>query len=422
MSTVDSSPGGSRLLTVAVITAWCFLYFDGLWGYLQHLAFGKKVVPGSVWLLLLLIVGFSGFSFKIGTKAARVALTVVLAWSAWMLLVLIVASQGSFSSPFRIAFGFFTNYWPIFLLVIWMNSAVRVDRKLAALMIACCTVPVLGLGITQGVLQDSLDIGRRIAEDANTNNLGFFGMRRANSIFAHAEDLGFFGAAISAIGVAMVFYSKRASIRLAGFFVFLMAVAATYFTFTRAAYLAASFSTAAALAIVWRERNARMPYLATMPYVFALIAALVFYGAAIVSGLSEGLMSNHSLVDRFYGNNYYFRELEREGWYAYLTGLGWFVGGHHRALFAIDNQYLSLVLSTGLIGLVAWLVTTGLIWRRLVDVRISAPSAPLTLGLIAACSPWLGLAFFNVTNSFVMFALLVVILVGNSRESAPSIH
>lgn len=102
---------------------------------------------------------------------------------------------------------------------------------------------MLALGFAQGVFKDSFAIGRWISEEGGAFNLGFFGNRRANSIFAHSEDFGFFSAMIASVALAYL-VAKRSNLgqKIISAVVFLGALACVYLTYTRAAYMMLAFA------------------------------------------------------------------------------------------------------------------------------------------------------------------------------------
>jgi hypothetical protein len=407
---------GSRGIASALIfVAWCLLYFDGLWGYTQTLTLGQKKLPSSI---LVLILGAYLIAKLKGEKNDRLALTIAKTsylWACWMTCVLLIASQESFSNPFRIAFGFYVNNWPTFLIIPALLATLQIEARLAKIVLVAFSIPTLALGVAQGISQDNFEIGRKIAADAASFNLGFYGQRRANSVFGHAEDLGYFGSVASSVALTYLISSKSLTNKLWALILLTLSLLATYYTLTRATYIATAFSLTTVLILEYSRSNPKAMKLVTyLPGIYALTAAIVFFGAPLLRILDSGLLSTASLGDRFYGNAYYLQEIGKDGWLNYFTGLGWFVGGHHRAFFAIDNQYLGLLLSSGFVGLLFWLAVTIMIWRWLILAYIANPS-PLMHGIVAGCSTWLAIAFFNVSNTFPLFAIAGV-LVGHSRN------
>jgi hypothetical protein len=396
-------------LAAAFFFSWYFLYVDGLWGYSQHLILKKKYIPTSVFVLIiggLILLNRR----KNADETDELIHPVLFSWICWMLIVLLMASNVNLSHPFRIAFGFYVNYWHLFLAAIAINSSFRIKEQHFIVLLFTAAMPVIALGIAQGVMKDNFAIGNWIAQEAAAFNLGFFGSRRANGAFAHAEDLGFFSAIVMSVAFALFLSKKETIWRMGMAVVILGCLLATFFTFTRATYLVAATALAATFYIHYTHtRGHKPPY--WIPAAYFVLGTLIYFSAPLISmfSSSDTILSSASLGERLYGNRYYLGEMQRQGWHSTLTGLGWFVNGHYKATFAIDNQYIALMLSTGLIGLCFWVVVTVLLWKNLLK-RALASGSPALIGLAGVASTWAMQSIFNVTSmlAFVSIAGLAI--------------
>lgn len=409
------------ILGLGFFFAWYFLMVDGLWGYAQYLALKKKILPSSIFVLTL-AVAVLGFRRPKDANYDRRIMPIVYSWLCWMWVVVLFSTSDPFASPFRILFGFYVNYWYFFLAALAINSAFRVREDVFLKLFYLGALPIVCLGVAQGIKQDNFAIGIWISQEAAAFNLGFFGQRRANAAFAHADDFGFFCGIVLSVSWALWLEKRQMWPRLLLAGVMGLAAIGLYFTLTRAAYLMATCAMFATF-LIHRAKGKPAGNLVWLPAGFGLLAMLIYFAAPLVRmfSSSSSILSSSSLGERLYGNQYYFSELINHGWHTLLTGLGWYVNGHYRATFAIDNQYIALVLSVGLVGLLLWFTLTILLWKRML-ARALESRTPLLIGLAGACSPWLAQSMFNVTNTiaFVSIAgLLIYEGTHNETSSAP---
>ncbi len=397
------------ILGLGFFFAWYFLMVDGLWGYAQYVAIKKKILPASVFVLIL-GVAILGFRRPKDARYDRRIMPIVYSWLCWMWVVVLFATPDPFASPFRILFGFYVNYWYFFLAALAINSSFRVREDFFLKLFYLGAIPIVCLGVAQGIKQDNFAIGTWISQEAAAFNLGFFGQRRANAAFAHADDFGFFCGIVLSISLAIWLEKRNLWLRLALTGLMGLAAIGLYFTLTRAAYLMAACAMLGTL-VIHRAKDKPSTGLYWLPAGFGLLAALIYFAAPLVRlfASSSSILSSSSLGERLYGNQYYFSELINHGWYTLLTGLGWYVNGHYRATFAIDNQYIALVLSVGLVGLALWFTLTILLWKQLLTKALETRT-PLLIGLAGACSPWLAQSMFNVTNT-IAFVSMVGLLI-----------
>ncbi len=402
------------ILGLGFFFAWYFLMVDGLWGYAQYVLIKKKILPASIFVLTL-GVAILGFRSPKDASYDRRIMPIVYSWLCWMWVVVLFSTSDPFASPFRILFGFYVNYWYFFLAALAINSSFRIREDHFLKLFYLGAIPIVCLGVAQGIKQDNFAIGIWISQEAAAFNLGFFGQRRANAAFAHADDFGFFCGIVLSVSLALWLDKRHIWLRLALTGLMGLAAIGLYFTLTRAAYLMAACAMFGTI-LIHRAKGKPASGLFWLPAGFGALAMLIYFAAPLVRLLStsSSILSSSSLGERLYGNQYYFSELLRHGWHTLFTGLGWYVNGHYRATFAIDNQYIALVLSVGLVGLGLWLTLTILLWRRLLTKALETQT-PLLVGLAGACSPWLAQSMFNVTNT-IAFVSIVGLLVYH-RES-----
>lgn len=406
------------LLALGFFFAWYFLVVDGLWGYGQYIVLKKKMVPSSVFVLTLGIAILGFRRPKNDSRDTRI-LPILYGWICWMWVVVLFSTPDPFASPFRILFGFYVNYWYFFLAALAINTSFRVREDWFLTLFYVGALPVVCLGVAQGIKQDNFAIGTWISQEAAAFNLGFFGQRRANSAFAHADDFGFFCGIVLAVTVALWLHKRNVWWRLVLTGVMGLSALGLHFTLTRAAYLMSACAMLAAF-LIHRAKGKNSPLVTWLPAIFGFFALAIYLAAPLIRvfSSSSNLLSSASLAERLYGNQYYFSELIGHGWYTLLTGLGWYVNGHHRASFAIDNQYIALVLSVGLVGAALWFALTIILWRHMLDKALLTNS-PLMIGLAGVCSTWLAQSMFNVTSTFAYACMVGLVLDGHlaSRQS-----
>lgn len=397
------------ILGLGFFFAWYFLMVDGLWGYAQYVAIKKKVLPSSVFVLTLGIA-ILGFRRPKDARYDRRIMPIVYSWLCWMWVVVLFATADPFASPFRILFGFYVNYWYFFLAALAINSSFRVREDFFLKLFYLGAIPIVCLGVAQGIKQDNFAIGTWVSQEAAAFNLGFFGQRRANAAFAHADDFGFFCGIVLSITSALWLSKRELWWRIALTGVLGLSAIGLYFTLTRAAYLMAVCAMFGTL-LIHRAKGKHTQLVTWLPAIFGALAMAIYLAAPLVRlfSSSSSILSSSSLGERLYGNQYYFAELLRHGWYTLFTGLGWYVNGHYRATFAIDNQYIALVLSVGLVGLCLWFALTTILWKSMLEKALRTQS-PLLVGLAGACTPWLAQSVFNVTSTFAYVCIVGMLI------------
>jgi hypothetical protein len=407
------------LLAVAFFFAWYFLVVDGLWGYSQYLLIKKKVLPGSLFVMFLGAVTLLFRRPKDNGYEPRIMPILYALW-CWMLIVLIMGSQDPFASPGKVLFGLYVNYYYFYLAVFAVNSSFRIQEGTFLRLFFITAIPVVCLGVAQGIMQDNFAIGKWIAQEASAFNLGFYGKRRANGAFAHAEDFGFYCGIVMSLATALWLNCRQLKLRLLWSLLIALCLLAIYFTLTRATYLMAGYAIAATV-LIHRAQGKESSFLTWLPVVFLGLSTAIFFAAPLVSMLAntDTVLSSASLNERLYGNQYYLSELQHAGWHSFLTGLGWYINGHYRANFAIDNQFVALLISIGAVGLTLWCILTSLLWRNMLS-RALASRSPTLIGLAGACSPWLAQSIFNVTSTLAFVAIAGLVIQHTSKDEAAS--
>lgn len=394
---------------------WFLLIVDGLWGYVQHIILKKKYIPTTLFVALIFMLLIT-HGFKKPQK--RPEFKVMYMMACWMIVTVLVGSQINFASPFKIIFGLYVNYWYVFIAVFAMGSSFRINEKQFVWLFFLTAAPLVLLGIAQGIKQDNFAIGIWISQEADANNLGFFGKRRANSTFAHASDFGLFCGIVTSIALAFLLKSKSTLHKIGWLGIIAVALAAIYFTYTRTAYLIDALAMGMVFAIFMLKDTKHASLLSKVPFVFLAFGIVVYFATPLIQFFSSSntMFSSASLGERIYGNNYYLHELSKAGWHTIFTGLGWFINGHYKASIPIDNQYIGILLSTGLVGLVLWFILTYCIWRGLLLKALKSDS-PVAIGLAAVATPWLAHSVFDVNSTMALVAIIGYTIQTNSSNA-----
>lgn len=408
----------NRWFSLAYVATWFLLVADGLLAYLQHVTLKKKIIPSTA-LVLFLFLG--ALLFREKRLGPRIEIRITYALICSMLITLLIGSNITFGSFPSIIFGFYVNYWYFFLAAYLISAKQFIPEKIFINTLFILAAPVVLLGVAQGIKQDNFAIGTWIAQEAGSINLGFFGKRRANSVFAHAADYGIFCGTIISIAAAHLLASKKNSTRALCLITIFAAGLGVYFTFTRTAYLVCALSL---LSSIWislqiKKQNTTAA-VQNIPWLYLVIALLIYFAAPMATLLSsdDTLLSSDTLKERMFGNSFYIHELLRQGWYTLFTGLGWYVNGYYIASTPIDNQYIGLLLSTGAAGLVLWFALTYHIWKTLV-LRATKTQSATIIGLTGMASTWLAHSVFDVTNTMAFIAIICLVLSPEKKSVQP---
>lgn len=390
---------------------WLIVVVDGLWTYtMAKLAGGHRLpLTPFVWLVLYLGVFFSVFVDR--KFIVRLPISIWVAAISFVLYmpVALIFQVNTESIGFGPALhGYYVYYFFLIIFPIFGTFAGSLNRRLAAFVMIFLGCLLAIFGSVQHFSHNLFEIGRVVSEESNAFNLGFHGRTRANGFFAHSEDLGHFLSMVAGIVFAHLLDSKKFLGRVFYILVLVLLALGTYATLTRSAYIA-FVATLFAVIFMTKKRNSKVNWL---PVILMLFGFVILFGRSILSDFlsvyfNTDIFSSSSLDDRLSGVYYYLSILNRDGVLAWFFGKGWVLFASREAIVAIDNGFLAIILSLGVIGFSLWLWMTWVIWRYLVSVYFIDRS-PLVGGLVATYSIWLLLSVFGVVNLYQFAAMLVV--------------
>ncbi len=390
-----------------MIGLWMLMVIDGIWTYATVKALGSRAIPISPFFFLGLIIVaaqalLSGRKFVPGTGTM-----VATAWvfCAYLLAVTMVhqhIDDGSIAVLWR---GYYLNYFYILLLPFCGFLTGRLSPTIAAKIIVITAIGLGIFGTIQHFSNDLFAVGRLISIESGAFNLGFSGKTRANGLFAHSEDLGFFLSLAAAMITAYIAKEKNTIRRALLLLILIILAVGCYSTLTRSAYVAFVFSCMVALFISIKKEKITWGINA-IPFVLLSLSLLIFFARAILSSIVPDLVifSSSSLDDRIAGTSYYLRQLTSHGSMDLFFGKGWYFLSNPHATIPLDNGYAGILLNTGIIGLILWIYLTFQIWKFIAKKSIEL-NHPSLIGMAAFYSCWLGLSVFGVVNLFQFVAM-----------------
>lgn len=198
--------------------------------------------------------------------------------------------------------------------------------------------------------------------------------------------------------------------------VFLLAAVGCYTTMTRNCYLQFAFAAMCAVMVAFTKLRRFVRYL---PILFLLVSvAIALRATSADSSADSAITSNVSVLIRAAEWQYYLSLYWTAPLVEKLFGLGIIQNANAAsdALIAVDNQYLSVLMNVGLVGLfvIGWLH-----WKMWLRVYCKAMEEPTAFRIACAAfwSTFLSVYFYNLSiTSFCLVFMLAVMAEAGRRK------
>jgi hypothetical protein len=330
------------------------------------------------------------------------------------LLFLITVYILSGKDPYYLIVGFNVYYSMSFLFLVAYQLRGYVSTNLLAVIIACISVPAIGLGMLQFFLHLPFPSPQ---PDAPIN---FFSFMRAYSFFGQPAQYSIFLLFIFSLFGSMLLHHQnqgtmhRHSILIFTFIVII--VTAAFTTLTRSLLLAIAVATITLIIINIRFRY-KYIVVYSLPFIYLFMIIFVLYYAHDISSLLSGsLTSSRSTSIRYEEWHYYANMLLRSP-NVFFMGNGIVQGnqasGALNATIPIDNSFFGVAINIGFIGLVFYLLVFGGMWVFLVNEAKIKSSIAIESALVffSTCP-----IYAVIGNILYLYPLCVLIYLIGDRE------
>jgi hypothetical protein len=332
--------------------------------------------------------------------------------AAWLALVIYLIVDALYlmvhfhTSPADVALAYNSYYAYFFVcpLAVFISDELNEFRatKILFWVFALC----FAIGMAQFILQKPV-VYLRSSDGMFSVQAPQFGDEiRVFSLFVAGGSYGMFCNLIGALSLAWMFFSKSGWRKVA-FFVFICSAIACYTTLTRNAYLQFFFCSVTVLLLAKRRMVGLVKY---FPIVFLLGSVVVAWRGVGSMGTDGDVTSNASLLMRLAQWIYYLTLYSNAPLMEKVLGLGIIQSEKvsNNALFIIDNEFVSILIHVGLIGLVLLLVVQWMMWMRVYRRSIEFPTA-FTIAMAAFSSTVFAVNFYNVAT--VQYCIIFVMAV-----------
>jgi hypothetical protein len=406
--------GGALFLAV-----WTLTLLGGAWDFLF-----KRLLHApapSVTLLTLLVLAL--FSLRLLNRNSQMVLAVpdivAATWvfAAFLLLSAMVNANTQSLNLVVMLLSFHVYFFYLMFFAASPLIAGSISPSTLVTYLAVLGVGMALIGLAQAAAGDLFSFGYYITASVNSINATTAGKVRASALFAHADDFGIFLCIPLAIAIWKFGTELGFSRRLLWAAMILILLGGCVATLTRAVYLSAM---AVSVVTVWGVRRSRINRRALFPVwlPIALMAAgtSVFLFRYIIEAFVLNfdalkdfryLLSSKSLDERIYGITYYVQQMNFEGWLAWMFGLGWAFNSNIKALIPIDNGFLGILVSCGVVGGALWLYLSWRIWV-VINRFAGDRENPLAVPLVSFYSAWLLMCVFGLYYEPFMVAVLLV--------------
>lgn len=415
-------PSGNFFLKIGgvlFVAIWTLTLLGGAWDYLF-----KRLLHApapSVTLLTLMVLAL--FSLRLLNRNSQMVLAVpdivAATWvfAAFLLLSAMVNANTQSMNLVVILLSFYVYFFYLMFFAASPLVAGSVSPGALVTYLSVLGVAMAIIGMAQAVAGDLFSFGYYITASVNSINATTAGRVRASALFAHADDFGIFLCIPLAISIWKFSLSSKISKKLLWASVVLILLGGCVATLTRAVYLSAL---AVTVVTIWGCRRSRTSRRALFPVwlPIGLMAAgtSVFLFRYIIEAFVMNfdafkdfryLLSSKSLDERIYGISYYVQQLNFEGPLAWVFGLGWAFNSNIKALVPIDNGFLGILVSCGVVGVFLWFYLS---WRTWVVINRFAGDGenPLAVPLVSFYSAWLLMCVFGLYYEPFMVAVLLI--------------
>ena len=188
-----------------------------------------------------------------------------------------------------------------------------------------------------------------------------------------------------------------------GTLLFIMLAVLEYLTFSRSGYLCfiliclfiTSFHFSRKLSVI-------------TPILTFLIGLILYFGAPIISDIGRTFVnhiaSDHSVYIRYHEAFIYLKILFSNPYYL-IFGPGLKASELINNGVYIDDQYLTIAITSGLLGLLIYAFAIALLWLKLFSLARNDPT-PLRVAIAAFFATWPSVGFFAADNSYLVLAIL----------------
>jgi O-antigen ligase len=374
------------LLRLALIFTTLLFVVDGALFQIEMFLTGGSVPITPSWILLLIGIYLAVLLVKgirINTPILLVG-GIVLAFCALDALFL-GGSVGLTLDEIHGALVYMIPFsLPVLAACVPMNIRDRdIYLPLTVFLIACFVISVMQFSTGLPIVYESSLDGKFIVTAVHAQ-----GEMRAFSLFGTALQAGIFYCFTGAVGFSMIFSGRT---KLYGSLVLIASAFGCYSTLTRLMLIIFVYVIGATFVLSGRYRGRLSLFL---PLLSVAVGALsIFQSFAISGGSSRSDLANtSSMAARFYEWAYYGDKFIHGSVAQIFLGQGmaaWqpsdSIVRSNAAPIAVDNGYLLILMSSGLLGLFVVLLFLGVTWKMLHDKATKGDSS-LQLGTAAIFS------------------------------------
>lgn len=397
------------ILEVLMLIAILFLIVNAALPRLEMLVFSGNVPVYSVFLkfaiILLLII-----YILIDSRASinKLSIITVITFVCYLALETLMLSVSSSYSINLILFGYNTMYFTLIFTILCFSVRSNISAGLLTKLLIIVSIPLIGLGITQTVLNNPLLPLKSANGYFKVLVWDYFGQVRAFSLFSapayYASFLVFVGALVFGL-----FLSSRGGRKFLLLLLLAVISFSEFVSLDRTAIFAFVFCLFTVFSI-YKLKYTRSHLMIVMSLSFVASLSLVFV-APLISRLFPLVFAfkDQSLLERYSEWGNWIAALLKNP-VSFLIGTGIFQNGVKLTSGVIvDNMFLAVMVQIGVIGLVLVLFILFVIWRKLFEIAYNEMT-PLAIAGLSLITIWPIFATFGTgLNIFPLYALLPIL-------------
>jgi hypothetical protein len=394
--------------SVLFLILWTSVFFNGAIWMTQLAVFGAHIISTHTPLIILVFLLTLFYAYRV----VIVVDTVFISWVMFFVLCFFSGFIDYSIAPHQyldLKASMLLIVVPLLyylLIALIAGMRINISQKLTNIFLIISGIIAISIGIYQQLNGYSGFMLEYVKEVGSSNYL-FFGMIRPISIFTEISTYGFFLAFASGMALWAYIKERRLFYRIILSCLFTILGLLEYFTFTRTTYLI--FIVIVVFIIAFSILRRILVY---APLFAFLAGVAIYFGAPLISGLTEGLI-NHVASDQSvyirYDEAIQFIHIIFKNPYYMLFGPGINASYLINKKVYIDNTYLTVLVQSGLVGLFLYTGAFCALWLKLFRLARAEPT-PLRVAIAAFFGAWPCAGFFAVDNSYILIASLGLVL------------
>jgi len=419
----DQAGANLTPLTSLSLLFMALLYFDATSFYIQLWLFDEKIISTSTFLAALIIIAILRLSIanKILNQPPQIALILLSSVSILILFTHYATNLGNTPQldTSILASSSLLGMLSL-LLALQMGSPPLIHHHPIEKWLIISSAPILLYGLHQITFGYS-DTTLMIFNEYITNvPHDFSGLNRPFSLFTQSSYFGLFTSFVFIITLNTASHSNKLANSIILYLLATALLIGSIASFTRVSLLSSALMI---LFYITYTRTKGSNALIILPFAYFLLATFLFTFAEEISNflsLAIGSLASHETTSiRASALEYYLSTLMSSSIFNASFGLGPEV--IQSALDTqnyIDNSFLSITLSTGVIGLSLWLIASTATWVSMFSSIKRSPS-PLGIAILSFWSTWLAVGVFsNDTKSYLLLGILFYMTCGHYHTRA----